>query len=217
MRRLCLFALLLLVVPRPGVGGDGRGALELRFERLNQVYEGSTTTIAPVLQGLFSFRLTSPRWELELRDHQLRLEPQPDGTHRFAGSGEFLGEAVLEAGLEMGGLPGGTLEDLVTVPLQSRSLEGRVEIEPSDEGYWITTLELPPYLEIEVVSRLGSQLVSWCEQATFLPLSCEGLEGAFSSVQIPLPKPGSRYLLEASELRPEEREIIDGYLDGATR
>lgn len=188
------------------------------YDRFNDTYRDLVAEPEPFQQGALTVRVASPSNTLILRSNAIELEPQPDGSHRFRASASFLGKARVIAELDAGGTPG-QMEDEVVLPPQELVVEGRALVSRVPEGWEITPLELPEFAEITIQSRLGSQLVSWCElMSVFTPgLSCQPMLDAFSKVRIPLPAPGEPQLLDASYLDPDEVAAVDAYLEEAAR
>ncbi len=113
-------------------------------------------------------------------------------------------------------MPSGRLEDEVTIPDQTRRLEGRLRLERAEDGFAVTALELPEYLEIEVESRLAGRLVKLCRNLTLFLAgrsSCDELDTKLSHPRFRLPPPGDESFLPDSELTEEERELLIAYLE----
>ena len=92
----------------------------------------------------------------------------------------------------------------------------RLERGPSD--YLVTPLEMSRQIQLQIKSRLAGDLANWCASIPLISLTgadCSGLRNALSQVSVPLPAPGETYLLPYTELTPEERRALDGYLDEA--
>src|SRR6186713_2387209 len=94
LRRLFLMAcaVLLLGAVVPG---------QFRFERFNRSYPEVIPEIAPIEQGPLTIQLSSPKSNLTLRSHFLRLEPGPGGSHTAELRVEFLGKGRLVADLDV--------------------------------------------------------------------------------------------------------------------
>lgn len=217
MRRLCAtlaLVALVLLVSRPG-GTAVPGQIQL--ERLNRSYSEVAPEIMPVVEGPLTVRLSSPRNQITVRRHLLRLEPGSGGSHSADLSIEFQGKGWLVADVEAG--PVATrLQDEVLVPPQVAKLQGRVRIRRVQGGYGITPEQLPERLGVRIQSGIGRQLVNVCDGASvLLALDCPGLERSLSRAVIPLPEAGEEYLLEDAELTAAERSQIDGYLSGQGR
>ncbi len=217
MRNLAwIISTLVVTLVAPAGRAGEEGVHTLHSERLNGTYEDLGAEIAPVSLGLLTIRLTSPTHRLEVLRNRLELHPHGDGTHQALLNTQIRGEAHLVASLDFGGLPG-EVEDQIVLPLQEARLAARVEIERVADGYLVTPVELPPYLELTVESRLGGRLVSLCEGFSFLALgglACAGLEHALSTLRLPLPPPGETYFIAEDELTQGELRQIEAYLSG---
>lgn len=215
MRRLCAilaFTALILLAGRPG-GTAVPGQIEL--QRLNRSYSEVAPDILPVIEGPLTVRLSSPRHQIVVRRHLLRLEPGAAGSHSADLSIEFQGKGRLVADVEAG--PVATrLQDEVLVPPQVARLQGRVRIRRVQGGYGIIPEQLPDRLGVRIQSGIGRQLVNVCDGASIVlaALDCPRLEQSLSRAVIPLPAAGEEYLLEDAELTPAERSQLDSYLQG---
>jgi hypothetical protein len=192
---------------------------QFEFGRLNRSYRDVVSEIEPIRQGPITVRLSSPRQELVVRDHLLRLEPGPGGSHSAELRVDVSGKGWLVADVDVAGI-GGRLEDEVTVPPQSQTVEGRAKIRKVAEGYEITPEQLPKSVRVRIRSGIGSRLVDFCDRATgllFSDMDCGGLDRALSTAVVPLPAAGESYLLEQSDLTAAERQRIDGYLAQQSR
>lgn len=209
MRRLLLLgfpAVLLLGAAVPG---------QFRFERFNRSYPEVIPEIAPIEQGPVTIQLSSPKSNLTLRSHFLRLEPGPGGSHSAELRVEFLGKGWLVADVDVGGLAATRLQDQVLVPPQAATLEGRVRVTREPGAYVITTEQLPRQMRVRIQSGIANQVVGFCERIPALPgtdLDCGRLDRALSTAVVPLPPAGESYLLEDAELTPAERSQLEAYL-----
>lgn len=187
---------------------------QLQFAQLNRTYPDAVTEIAPVTEGLVSIRLSSPSNQMTLRNHRLRLEPGPGGSHSAELRVEFEGRGRLVADVDVAGF-GTRLQDNVVVPPQAANLEGRVKVRKVPGGYGVTPEQLPPRVAVRIESGLASRVVGVCESASRFSLSamdCAGLARRLSVASVPLPAAGEEFLLEAAELTPAERQQLDAYL-----
>ncbi|HYU32227.1 MAG TPA: hypothetical protein VEW48_08685 [Thermoanaerobaculia bacterium] len=212
MRRLCAtlaLVLLVLLASRPG-GTSTPG--EIQLQRLNRSYSEMAPDILPVIEGPLSVRLSSPRNQITVRRHLLRLEPGAGGSHSADLSIEFQGKGWLVADVEAG--PMATrLQDEVLVPPQVAEIQGRVRIRRVQGGYGITPEQLPERLGVRIQSGIGRKIVNVCDGASvLLDLDCPSLEQSLSRAVIPLPAAGEEYLLEDAEITPAERSQLDDYL-----
>jgi hypothetical protein len=193
-------------------GKTERGTRSFVFERLNREYRNEVTRPAPREQGGFRLRLTSPQNRVRLTRHELFLTPLPDGSHRAALTVEFEGAGQVEAEISIAGAVS-RIEDQVTVPLQSRTLEGRVRIERVPQGFLFTALELPERVTVTIESGLAGRFLQTCNLLQVLvPLDCNALGSLLSRVVFPLPDPGGSYLLPNEELTPQDRAGLEDYL-----
>ncbi len=209
LRRRSMLASLVLVVTLASVAG----AESFEFQRLNRSFSGEAAALDPIRQGPLTLRLTSGRQVVALRRHRLELSPAGSGLHAARLEVEFLGKADLQAEVDVGGAAS-RLEDEVIVPLQTRTLEGRVRLERARDGFVFTAVELPPTFEVDISSRLGNQLLTLCDQMTILlaGLDCSGFARSLTRVSLPLPAPGETFELPDAELAPEERAALQRYL-----
>lgn len=217
MRRLCatlVLVPLVLLASRPG-GTAVPGQIQL--ERLNRSYNEVAPDIMPVVEGPLTVLLSSPRNEITVRRHLLRLEPGSGGSHSADLSIEFQGKGWLVADVEAGPLAT-RLQDEVLVPPQVAKIQGRVRIRKVQGGYGITPEQIPERIGVRIQSGIGRQLVNVCDGASILlALDCPSLERSLSRAVIPLPEVGEEYLLEDAELTAAERSQIDGYLSEQAR
>lgn len=209
MRRTLLLipaVLLLLGAAVPG---------QFRFERFNRSYPEIMPEIAPIEQGPLTIQLSSPRSNMTLRSHFLRLEPGPGGSHTAELRVEFFGKGRLVADLDIAGMAATRLQDDVLVPPQAATLEGRVKVTRDPGAYVITTEQLPKQMRVKIQSGIAGQVVGFCDRIPALlapDLDCERLNQMLSTATVPLPPAGESYLLEDAELTPEERSQLDAYL-----
>ena len=210
-----------LLVAGRGAQSQTEAPGQLQFARLNRTYSDVITEIDPIRQGPFTVRLSSPRHQLTVRSHLLRLEPGLGGSHSAELRVDFSGKGWLVADVDIDGLGGrgGRLEDEVTVPAQSQTVEGRARVRKVAEGYLITPEQLPKSVRVRIQSGIGSRMVGFCDSAAlyFLDVDCGALNRALSTAVVPLPAAGESYLLENAELTAAERQRIDGYLARESR
>lgn len=200
----------------PAAGASEPAPRSFVFERLNREYENEVVQPAPREEGSVRLQLTSPQNRVRLTEHELRLTPLPDGSHLAALTVEFEGAAEVEAEVSIAGAAS-RLEDRVTVPLQSRTLHGRVTIERVAGGYVFTALELPERVTVTIESGLADRFLQTCNLLrALLPLECGVLGSLLSRVVLPLPDPGGSYLLPDEELTDGDRAALDAYLRGGS-
>lgn len=214
-RNSFLFALIPAVLLLGAAPAAGPG--QFRFERYNRGYPEAVPEISPIEQGPLTIRLSSPRSNLTLRSHLLRLEPGSAGSHTAELRVEFQGKGWLVADVDVAGLTGTRLQDEVLVPPQAATLEGRVRVTREPGAYVVTTEQLPKQIRVRIQSGIATQMASFCDRIPVLPgadLDCQRMERALSVATIPLPPAGESYLLEDAELTAEERRQLDTYLAG---
>jgi len=198
---------------RAARGEPTAGARSFQFESLNRSYSMAGADIAPIQQGPITVYLSSPRNVLIVRKNRLVLEPVGDGTYRSWVSIDLLGSGDLIARFDTGTGAGSPMEDRVVLPPQTIDLAGRVRFQRVPSGWEVTALSLPDETEVTIQSRVFTTLVNACEQlSAFLGLDCGGLQGSLTRVAVPLPEPGSVFLLEESDLTPADVRILDGFL-----
>jgi hypothetical protein len=218
MRRLgATFVLVFLVLLASRPGGSAAVPGQIQLQRLNRSYSEVAPDILPVVEGPLTVRLSSPRNQITVRRHLLRLEPGSGGSHSADLSIEFQGKGWLVADVAAG--PVATrLQDEVLVPPQVAKIQGRIRVRKVQGGYGITPEQIPDKLGVRIQSGIGRQLVNVCDGASvLLALDCPALEQSLSRAVIPLPAAGEEYLLEDAELTAAERSQIDSYLGGQGR
>ena len=196
----------------PGATSDNR----FRCERLNRTYRDVVSELVPVENDLLSVRLSSPRNTMTVRRHLLRLEPGVGGSHAAELAVEIQGSGRLVAEVDLAGFAR-QLQDEVTVPPQSKTIEGRLRLARVRGGYLLTPEQLPRRVTVRIKSRLGADIVDLCQRVAILPgtaSSCDGLERAFSTAVVPLPPAGEGFLLADGELTAQEKAGLDRYLAG---
>ncbi|MEW6487936.1 MAG: hypothetical protein AB1578_08480 [Thermodesulfobacteriota bacterium] len=207
----------ILVVWLLGAAQEAGGAAsEFTFEGAGRAYEGLKMEAAPVEWGPIRVRLEARSASLTLTSHRLTLWPLADGSHgaRLAARGQ--GRGILWAGVEAFGL-GTEQSDPVILPEQEQELVGRVRVAREADRYRVTPLALPKSITVQVRSGMGERLAGWCEglPLPFLEAECGGLRRVLSTLTVPLPRPGETYDVARSDLTPEERRVLDAYLDAA--
>lgn len=211
----------------PGTVGETES---FTFAPCNRAYARPEARFAPVHQGPVTLHLASPENALSLEDHQLRLTPLADGSHRARFSARLRGEGRLVADVEMGEAVT-RMEDRVTVPRQVVTVEGRVRLarggaagapgppDPAaaaDGRFEITPLELPERVELDIRSDLAERLGLLCDSfALLVSLDCAPLRSALSRAAVPLPDPGETYLLPPECVDGETARRLDAYLERA--
>ena len=147
---------------------------------------------------------------------RLQLAPGGDCRHDALLRARFRGDGELEADVELGGFPG-RFEDRVRIPEQEREIAAKIIIEGGGRGggdYRVTLEELPVTVGVEVESELAGRLVSFCRRLSLLVVGdagCGALDRALSNPRLPLPEPGTRFVVRRDELTPEERARLARY------
>jgi hypothetical protein len=207
-----LFLLLLGAVAVTTVSGAGLG--QFQFGRLNRGYSEVAPEIQPIEEGPVTIRLSSPRNNLIVRSHLLRLEPGIGNSHSAELRVEFMGKGWLVADVEVGGAST-RFQDEVQVPPQALEMQGRVRLRRVRGGYEVTPEQLPQNVRVRIQSGIGRQIVNLCDGVSVLPFTevdCPALERELTRAVVPLPAPGESFLLEDAELTAQERQQLDGYL-----
>lgn len=191
--------------------------LEMSFRSLDRTYEALVDELAPIEIGPARVRLRSPEHSLRILRHRATLVPSKAGGHDVALEVSFSGSGRVEADVEMGAVASQLADDLV-VPEQTLVLEGRAGISRTEEGYQVTVLAVPESVSVKIQSRLAGRLVGLCRPMALVlvSLDCVALEQALGSITVPLPAPGSEYVLPFSEVDADERARFDAYLDEAS-
>jgi hypothetical protein len=184
------------------------------FPLINRSYSDLAPAAVPYTSGALSVALSSPRHNVVVREHRLTLTPLADGTHRADLDVTFLGKGWMVADVELAGFAT-QLADEVLLPSQRKLLQGRVRLEPAaGGGMLLTPVELPKTVQVAIQSRVGNQLVGWCEGISVLPLTdvdCGELQRAVQTATVPVPQADGPIHLDADELRPEDQAALEAY------
>jgi hypothetical protein len=196
---------------------EGRSA-EFEFARLNRTYSQFVDQLQPVVLGPVEVLLRSPRHELQIAGHRAWLTPADPGIHNVRVDLELSGSGTINAVLRMAGLEG-KLDDELTLPRQTLRMDGQIRLARTAAGYAIALVQAPPTVSVQIQSQLAGRLVPVCRQMALVLVTfdCTALEDALSRVQVPLPKPGTEFLLPIGEVTPEEAKALDGYLIEAAK
>jgi hypothetical protein len=194
------------------VRGAG-GATEFEFGRLNRTYSQFVDQLQPVVLGPVEVLLRSPQHQLEVSRNHAWLEPAGEGTHQVRVEIEVQGSGTINAVLRAVGLEG-KLDDELVLPRQTLRLDGRIRLSRSPQGYQIALVEAPESVEVQIKSQLAGRLVPVCRQMALVLVrfDCAALEDALSRVQVPIPAPGTEFLLPIEEVSPAEAKALDRYL-----
>ncbi len=194
----------------------GAGA-EFPFDRAQGTYENLDIEALPMQSGPLDLRLSSPENTVTLEHGSLRLEPAEDGLHKAMIQVVFSGEGRLLTEIKLGTIPSG-FEDQVRFPRQEHRVTAWVTIAAEDEGYRVVAEELPETVQVELESALAADLVGFCRRMSLFfagDAGCENLESMLSNPKIPLPEPGSDFLVRYADLTEAERGRLDLYLAGS--
>lgn len=198
------------------VVGQGMG-VDFSLARAVGQYQNVGAKPVPVSTGPVALSISSPENTVELKGGSVHLEPGTGGLHKVRFQARFEGEGQLITEIKLGAFPA-RFEDAVRVPNQEREVAGWITIEPSEEGYKVVAEEFPASVEIELESTLAGDLVTFCERMSMLiagDAGCRDLAHALEHPKLPLPSPGSEFLVRYSDLTTDERERLDVYLEGS--
>lgn len=188
------------------------GGMEMAF--LNGVYEDLDGGLEPIQQGPLTIQFSSPEHRLEVFANRLWLEPRPDGTFAVEAQVEFGGAGKLFADIRGAGVAQ-RFEDLVTAPRQTVRVAGAVTIERGPETYLFAVASPDGFVRVQVESGFAQQIGSLCGALALMPMfsiDCAPMAAALTRVGVPLPPKGTRMVLPASWLTPEERRYLDALL-----
>ena len=198
-------AVLLAAAPR---------GLKFEFDRYNDTYTGVATEFNSVQVGPVTVKLSSDEHDVTVMANRLEVGPAAEGLHRAEVWARFHGRGNLTGEILIGAIPA-RLEDRVTVVEQERAVEATIRIDPDPSGYLITLEELPATLEVQIESDLAKQLVDLCRSMSFLiagETACDQLGKVMTHPDVPLPEPGTQFVVRYDLLTAAEREQVDGYL-----
>jgi len=190
------------------------GATELRFAKLNRVYDQLAGEMAPLSFDPIEIRLSSPRQVIVVKDHLVTLRPLGGGRFEGRVEIEFLGKGELVADIDLGS-GSQRLTDEVLMPRQRVVIDGVASIRRSEGGYRVLLESLPPSLRVEIRSRLINQLLDLCAGASLLSLGaldCTPLAGELERPRIPLDGAARELFLPDGDLADEERQALDALL-----
>lgn len=194
-----------------------KGEQSFHFADLNHAYHDVLPPLAPIAQGPLTIQLRSPHQTLDLLDNTVLAHSNGDGTHDLTIDVDFAGRGELTADMTLGAMTR-RYKDQVEMPRQRKRVLATVRIHPVAEGYEITTVRLPDQVAVAIRSGIGDRIISWCNRMAMIPffaLDCDGLTQSLETAVIPLPAPGSTYLLSRDQLSPKQRGQIDAYLSSS--
>jgi hypothetical protein len=210
-RRRWLGFLILILAAQPSAAAEGETVFE--FERLNRSYAAFIEELEAVTLGPATIELSSPEHTLTLLRHRASLRPLGNGLFAVDLEVRLFGQGTLEADVTFGRVHS-QLSDRVAVPAQGLELAGVAAISASVDGFLVEARELQPTLEVRVESELAGRLVALCHQMVLVLVSvdCPVLEESLERLSVPLPPPGTTYLLPYDELTEAERVELERYL-----
>jgi hypothetical protein len=214
LRRLPLSLLMLAAATGAGATEASAAPTELRFSKMNRVYQDLAGEMAPLRYDPVTVKLSSPKQSVLIKDNRITLTPLGGG--RFSGRVEidFLGKGDLVADVDLGGRTQ-RLADEVLLPPQHLTLDGVARIARVDGGYRVTSEQLPASLPVEIRSKLVNDLLGICSGAALLSLGsldCAPLEKELERPSLPLPAAGSVFFLADADLTDDDRAALDGLL-----
>ena len=191
--------------------------VDFPFDRAYGTYENVDIETLPMSNGVVDLRLSSPKNTVTLESGSLHLEPAEDGLHKAVLQVAFSGEGQLVTEVDFGTIPS-RFEDQVRFPRQEHTVTAWVTIEPEEDGYRFVSKEMPETIRIEIESSRAEGLVGFCRRMSLFfagDAGCEKLASMLSNPRVPLPKPGSDFLVRRSDLTEAECERMDLYLAGS--
>ncbi|MEM9290923.1 MAG: hypothetical protein AAGD01_04520 [Acidobacteriota bacterium] len=194
------------------------GAETFVFERVNSTFDRSGMTFAPVTAGALTVNLSSPRNEVTILEHEVRLAPLGRGRHAVRVEVEVEGFGELLALLSVGDNES-ELSDEVLVPRQRVEVVGLVSLESRPAGFVVEIHELPDTVDVAIDSGLAGRLANTCRRlAGLMPLllPCDRLESALAKATLPLPPSGHRFLIPNDLLTDADRQRLAAYLGEPT-
>lgn len=188
--------------------------VELRLEGINQSYQDVVEEIPPIEMDPVVVRLSSPTQTVVLKQNRLFLTPLGGG--RFSGRAELdvLGKGDLIADVDLAGATR-RLSDEVLLPPQTLTVAGTVALSRVEGGYRVVTEELPKELPVTIRSQVVGEILDLCAGASLLTLGsldCQPMADALESPRVPLPPPGSEFLIADGDLTAADRAAIDALL-----
>jgi hypothetical protein len=185
----------------------------LTSDRVNGVHEDLEVDIAPIELGPLVIQLRAPSYSFEVLEHELQLGAVGEGVDAGRLQARFKGKAYVVAEFGVGDVTS-EIDDNIELPLQEVDLGGRVELVREGDGYRVTALEIPSYLEIQMESDLAGQLDLLCRGFSVMALGaidCDALDQALTRVKLPLPEPGRQFFISSSDLTPHELQQVEAY------
>ena len=195
--------------------GESTRQIELAF--LNQTYRDLDPGLVPIQQGPLRIGVSSPEHRLQVFGNALAVRPVANEGWEAELRVDLEGDGRLLADVDVGGAVSQLVDD-VTARRQWVVAQGEIRVLRAPEGFRIELVRAGTPPTVEIQSALGSQIVGACQGlAMLLGLDCDGLERGLSVVQIPMPDPGTAFLLPGTYLTAEERGFFEGLVStGAT-
>lgn len=192
---------------------------EIEVGFLNGVYTDLDSGIAPVHRGALTLHLSSPRHRITVHGNRLRLADDGAGALDASLEVDFEGEGDIVVVLESGGLKN-RIDDHVSAPRQSVTVTGKTLVERVAGGYLMTVVDAQPTVDLKIESAMAGRLVGLCkafEKLPLIPVDCAGIETALSVVTVPLPQPGTQFLVPAERLTADEKAFFERFAGGAVK
>lgn len=210
-RRVIPVAVALVGLTGVSLRADGEWTT-FQFEAYNREYVDIRTSTRWKRDGAIEATLSSPSHRLTVRDHSVDLRPGPDGAHHARIRVNFSGEGDVVAEIGMVGAET-TLDDHVTAPQQEIEVDALIRFTRVEGGYELETLELQESVEVDIESRLGTQIAGICDSAlAILGADCSAVLAMFTTATIDLPEAGGVYFIPEDRLSRAERHKLDRYL-----
>lgn len=181
--------------------------IELGF--FNQTYRDLDPGLVPVQQGPLRIAVSSPEHRLQVFGNLLSVRPATEETWEAELRVDLEGDGRLLAEVDIGGVVNELVDD-VTANRQWVTARGEIRVSRAPEGFRIELASAGPSPTVEIQSALGAQIVAVCQSlALLLGLDCDGLQKGLSVVQIPMPDPGTTFLLPEAYLNEAERSFFE--------
>ena len=190
---------------------------ELEISVMNGVYENLDAGLVPFEQGPVTLVIRSPKHELRVHSNQLLLERDDAGliSAEFAADVEGRGNLIIDIQSAAGVT---SFEDRVEVPRQWLKTSGHVRLEPAqpiERGWMVTFVDyVHDIVGVQIRSQATQQVVDACRTMVslgFVVLDCDAVQAALARVEVPLPEPGSQFLIRRDLLSPDEALVFDRF------
>ncbi len=210
-----------LVALAVGVSGEvvrsrGEAARQIELAFLNQTYRDLDPGLVPIQQGPLRIGVSSPEHRLQVFSNAFAVRPVTDESWAAELRVDLEGDGRLLADVDVGGAVSQLVDD-VTARRQWIVARGEIRVARAKDGFRIELVTAGPPPTVEIQSALGAQIVTACQGiALLLGLDCDGLERGLSVVQIPMPDPGTAFLLPEVYLNEAERSFFEGLVSPGT-